>query len=322
MKKLSVFSPLAVLLLFSFTSWTGDSHGFTSLRIAVISDLNGSYGSTEYDSPVRKAVDKILELNPDLVITTGDMVAGEKSDLTEKQIQNMWSAFRKVVTDPLHSSGIPFAVTPGNHDASAGFPKDRGIFKSEWFDRRPDMYGNVTMVDSNYYPFRYAFTMGNVLFISIDATDLAIDTAQRIWLENLLEKQKDKPVKIVFGHLPLIPIAQNREDEYLRDNDVLNGLFVRHGVSLYINGHHHAYYPGKHGDLRLLSMPCLGDGPRKLIGDDKVSPKGLVLLNVSEFGVESIEALKSKDNFTTTIDRKDLPQSISFGRDVIVRDDL
>ncbi|MBL9057575.1 MAG: hypothetical protein JNJ84_15015, partial [Rhodobacteraceae bacterium] len=48
------------------------------LRIAVISDLNGSYGSTDYGQPVSGAVARIIALKPDLVISTGDMVAGQR----------------------------------------------------------------------------------------------------------------------------------------------------------------------------------------------------------------------------------------------------
>jgi len=46
------------------------------LRVAVISDMNGSYGSTEYESTVDGAVRRIVALKPNLVISTGDMVAG------------------------------------------------------------------------------------------------------------------------------------------------------------------------------------------------------------------------------------------------------
>ena len=105
------------------------------LRIAVISDLNGDYGSTEYRWPVANAVTRIIDLGPDLVLTTGDMVAGEKTGL---DYAAMWSAFHAAVTDRLEDAGLPFAVTPGNHDASgyAAFAGERALFASEWNARR------------------------------------------------------------------------------------------------------------------------------------------------------------------------------------------
>ncbi|WP_217362476.1 hypothetical protein, partial [Ruegeria arenilitoris] len=39
-----------------------------AVRIVVISDLNGSYGSVKYDARVGKAIKRIIEIDPDLVI--------------------------------------------------------------------------------------------------------------------------------------------------------------------------------------------------------------------------------------------------------------
>ena len=102
-----------------------------NLRVAVISDLNGSYGSTRYSPRVAAAVDRIIALAPDLVISTGDMVAGQRRPvLSEPEVRAMWEAFHAEVTEPLNRVGIPLVVTPGNHDASAygGFEAERAIF--------------------------------------------------------------------------------------------------------------------------------------------------------------------------------------------------
>ncbi|MCZ7679057.1 MAG: hypothetical protein M5U28_10010 [Sandaracinaceae bacterium] len=40
------------------------------LRVAVVSDLNGGYGSRSYGEAVHGAVTRILELSPDLVLST------------------------------------------------------------------------------------------------------------------------------------------------------------------------------------------------------------------------------------------------------------
>ena len=53
------------------------------LRIAVISDLNSQYGSTEYEPEVTKAIDLIINRwQPDLVLGGGDAIAGQKTSLT------------------------------------------------------------------------------------------------------------------------------------------------------------------------------------------------------------------------------------------------
>ena len=89
------------------------------------------------------AIARILELAPDLVICTGDMVAGQQASpkLTEPQLMAMWSAFHATVTDPLKAAGIPLLVTPGNHDASAypGFELERKVFDTTWTKRAPEI---------------------------------------------------------------------------------------------------------------------------------------------------------------------------------------
>ena len=49
------------------------------LRVAVISDINGRYGATAYHPRVAVAMQRIIALEPDLVISTGDMVAGQRA---------------------------------------------------------------------------------------------------------------------------------------------------------------------------------------------------------------------------------------------------
>ena len=107
--------------------------------IAFISDLNGRYGSTDYHPRVTAAVAAITELRPDLVISTGDMVAGQKSRLENGQFTQMWQALNRVVADPLLRARIPLAVAVGNHDGSAypGFARDREMFELQWRARSP-----------------------------------------------------------------------------------------------------------------------------------------------------------------------------------------
>ena len=50
-------------------------------RIALISDLNSSYGSTSYVSQVHRGLELLIKLQPDLVLCAGDMVAGQKLGL-------------------------------------------------------------------------------------------------------------------------------------------------------------------------------------------------------------------------------------------------
>ena len=108
---------LCCLLLIPF------SKSMAAESIALISDLNGRYGSSSYDSRVTDAIETVIRLQPDLVICTGDMVAGQKQPrLDADWLDRMWRGFNLTVADPLGREGIPLLVTPGNHDGS-GFPE-------------------------------------------------------------------------------------------------------------------------------------------------------------------------------------------------------
>ena len=52
-----------------------------AIRMGLISDLNGSYGSTRYGSTVERGVALLKQHKPDLVLCAGDMVAGQNTEL-------------------------------------------------------------------------------------------------------------------------------------------------------------------------------------------------------------------------------------------------
>ncbi|RVU48176.1 hypothetical protein EA187_01695 [Lujinxingia sediminis] len=285
--------------------------------VAVLSDFNGAYGSTAYGDEVHRAVAWLSEdVRPDVVISPGDMVAGQRAGLDHRA---MWASFHDVVTRPLARAGIPFAISPGNHDASGSpaFWEERVHFAREWQDRAPQ----VEMVEASGYPFYYAFKVGPALFVSLDATTVGpIDTAQRLWLDAVLKAHSEVRTKIVFGHLPLHPVAQSKEHETLAD-EALEALLLHHGVDLYVAGHHHAYYPGKRGELGLLHSACIGAGPRKLLGEDRVSDRSVALVRYGAEGVRSVEAYRG-EGFEEVVPREELPRVVGEGRRKIWRDDV
>jgi 3',5'-cyclic AMP phosphodiesterase CpdA len=282
------------------------------LFVAVISDLNGSYGDPTYEAPVHTAVRRIIAVRPDLVLCAGDMVAGQQAGLDYRA---MWRGFHDAVSDPLAAAGIPLAVSPGNHDASGygGFEEERRIYADEWSARRPA----VTFTEDADYPFRYAFTVGAALFVALDDTLVGpMRPAQRDWVGARLGERADLPAKIVFGHVPIHPFTQGRESEIL-DDSALEDLLIEQGVTAFISGHHHGYFPGRHRGLRQVSMPCLGSGPRALVGTQGATPRGLVFLRIEGETITELDGYTGAD-LTTRIERASLPESVG----VVRRDDL
>jgi predicted phosphodiesterase len=294
--------------------------GAEILRVAVISDLNGSYGSTRYEASVDAAVVRIRELEPDLVLSTGDMVAGQrKPHLTQGEVERMWSAFHRRVSDPLAAAGIPLAVTPGNHDGSAyrGFELERRIYAEQWRQKRPA----VRFIDDTHYPFHYAFAAGDVLFVSLDATTVGrLPEAQMAWLRDLLTEHGDRyDHRVAFSHVPLWPVAQRRERDFIGD-PALERLLQGSDVDLYLSGHHHAFYPGHKDGIHYVSQSCLGAGPRRLIGTSDRSPRSLTLL---EFDGKHLRlAALQAPRFMRPIDWDTLPRRIRSDAADLTRADL
>jgi hypothetical protein len=285
----------------------GESGGEAeTLTVAVVSDLNGSYGSQEYSEHVHAAVDWMTgRLRPDLVLSTGDHVAGQRKGLDYRA---MWRAFHDTVTDPVREAGIPFAPTPGNHDGAAGerWEPERRRYVAEWKRRRP----SVDLDGSGNYPLYYAFEKGPALFVSLDVTvPGALPDEQMDWLESVLQRHDDKAAKIVFAHLPLVPLAENREDEIIGD-PAFEDLLETYGVDAMLSGHHHAYYPGRRGDIKMIGLACLGGGPRELIGTDRRSRKSALVMKISADGGVQVRAKYGPD-MRREVDRTELPRSIS-----------
>jgi 3',5'-cyclic AMP phosphodiesterase CpdA len=321
------WSALPVVLVLAITSSAVlaqspalEARGAT--RVVVLSDFNENYGSTRYSTHVDDAVGRAVALKPDLVISTGDMVAGQRlaPPLDQSEMEAMWRSFHARVSDPLAKAGLPFAVTPGNHDASSGerFRLERTIYREQWLPRRPA----VAFIDGQNYPFYYAFRVGDVLFASLDATHVGhLSRSEKAWLNDLLGEAGPRfKYRVVFSHVPLWPFATGRERDFLGDRE-LEAILQRGRVDLHLSGHHHAYYPGYKDGVRFVSQGCLGAAPRPLLGDRALPPRSITVIDFDAAGAIRVEAYHGA-GFTAPIARSGLPPRIESRWATIVRDDL
>ncbi|MEO0949391.1 MAG: metallophosphoesterase, partial [Cyanobacteria bacterium J06641_5] len=146
------------------------------LRMVVISDLNGVYGSTTYDPEVAKAVKLLPFWQPDLVLCSGDMVGGQSPTLTPEQIRAMWAAFDRTVAAPLRAANLPYGFTMGNHDASGArgrnggfvFQQERTLAAEYWQDPAHDP--GIEIRDRADFPFYYSFEQGGIFFLVWDGS--------------------------------------------------------------------------------------------------------------------------------------------------------
>ncbi len=261
------------------------------MRMVVISDLNGIYGSTEYDPEVTKGIDLLPFWKPDLVLCSGDMVAGQSPTLSVEQIRAMWAAFDRIVAARLRAADLPYGFTIGNHDASGArgigggflFQQERDLAAEYWNDPAHDP--GIDIRDRHDFPFYYTFERGGIFFLVWDGSSNAIPPEKMAWVERALaspEAQNAK-MRILVGHLPLYAVAVGRNEpgEVMHNADQLRAMLEHHNVHTYISGHHHAYYPAHRGNLQLLHMGILGSGPRPLIDSSLPARKAITVLDVN-----------------------------------------
>ena len=288
------------------------------LRFAIISDVNGRYGSDQYDAEVVKSIDMIIADRPDIVINAGDMVAGQKAKLDYRK---MWRGFHATVTERLKNAGILMAQVPGNHDASGydRYANEREIYIDEWNQHKPEL----DYVDDTNYPLYYTFKLKGVFFIALDATTLEpIDDAQYAWLEEQLAHNPTEYGAVVVAHVPLFPITTIKPTEILRDPR-LPALFSKYKVQMVVTGHQQAYFPARLNGVIYLHSGALGGGPRPVRQNDGIAPKTLTYVNLYKNHSPYIDSeLIADGEHRGKFNHNLLPTYIVFGNTILPRVDV
>ncbi|AFY58949.1 putative phosphohydrolase [Rivularia sp. PCC 7116] len=302
------------------------------VRLVAISDLNSAYGSTDYDPEVDKGINLLPFWEPDMVVCSGDMVAGQKTSLTEAQIKAMWAAFDEHVAAPLRQANIPFGFTIGNHDASGAkgeegefkFQEERDLASEYW--KNPQHNPGVEFIDKSQFPFFYTFKHKDIFFMAWDGSTHRIPPDKLAWVEKALaspEAQQAK-MRILLSHLPLYAVAEGRNKfgAVMADADELREMLEKYNVHTYISGHQHAYYPGHRGKLQLLHMGLMGSGPRPLIGTEARSAKAITVVDIN-FNSPELTTYTTYDMKTLElIEYKQLPRFLTGHNGIVLRRDV
>ncbi len=302
------------------------------IRLAVISDLNSAYGSTDYDPEVDKAIALLPFWQPDMVACSGDMVAGQYPSLTEEQMKAMWAAFDDRVAAPLRKAKLSFGFTIGNHDASGArstsgkflFSRERDVASKYWNDPAHD--SGVEFVDRFEFPFYYTFKYKDVFFLTWDGSSDLIPKDKLAWVEKSLQSPAAKAakIKILIGHLPLYAVTVGRDSpgEVMSNTEELRAMLERNNVHTYISGHQHGYYPAHKGKLQLLHMGILGAGPRPYLNSRMPPRKSMTLIDIN-FASPELTAYTTYDMRTMQpIKYDELPRSINGHNGMVLRRDL
>jgi hypothetical protein len=302
------------------------------VRLVVFSDLNSAYGSTTYEPEVKKALTLLPFWQPDMVVCSGDMVAGQSPTLTEPQLQAMWTAFDKQVAAPLRDAKIPYGFTLGNHDASSArsvagkflFERERAIATDYW--NEPSHDPGVEFVDRYEFPFYYTFKHQDIFFLTWDGSSSYIPPEKLAWVEKALQspEAQSAKLKILLGHLPLYAITVGRDStgEVMENADQLRTMLEHNNVHTYISGHHHAYYPAHKGKLQLLHSGILGSGPRPYV-DSKLPPrKALTVIDINYDSPDLTTYTTYDMKSLALIEVKELPRYIAGHNGMVLRRDV
>lgn len=282
------------------------------LKVLVISDLNASYGSTHYSDEVLEVVKKIDSIKPDLILCGGDMVAGQKPSITKQQTIAMWDAFNQHVLAPINKLKIPFGFTIGNHDGSPNFLQDRELASAFWSKNKQATHLNF--IDDTHFPYYFSYEQNGVFIMSWDASGSIIKDEVYLWMKEQLAHKvaKKARMRILLGHLPLYAVvdAKNKKGEVNADPEKAMSFFKENNINLYISGHQHAYFPAEKEGVFLLNVGAIGDGPRKLMGSDKLPVKAYSVINIPQKSEKFISIKTINPTTDEAILLKNLPQSI------------
>lgn len=189
----------------------------SKLQFAIISDLWGGYRSGVFED----AVDKLELLQPQFVMSVGDLIDGKTYDSTV--LDEQWDEFNAQV----NSLSMPFFYVPGNHDISNPW------METEWIKRFGRSY--------------YYFIHNNVLFLCINTEDggsPGINAEQIAYFKMAIEDNPAVRWTFVFMHRPVWRGEDGNQEGY---EEIEAALAGKH-YTLF-SGHSHTYLKLlKHGN--------------------------------------------------------------------------
>lgn len=200
-------------------------------QFVVVTDRTGGHR----DGIFEKGVERINLLQPEFVMSVGDMIEGYTTDTTE--INRQWDEF----TGFVNKLQMPYFYVPGNHDIT------NPVMERIWKER--------------FGPTHYSFVYKDVLFMALNSEDQtrgsgrgSISAPQLEWIRKTLETHRDAKWTFLFMHQPL----------WAQETDPLNWFNVekllanrKHTVFV---GHRHHYERFERNNSQYYMLATMGGG--------------------------------------------------------------
>lgn len=190
-----------------------------------------------------KAIEKANSLNPDFVITGGDLIMDAL-----KQTKGRADSLYNLYLDLQKNFKMPVYNTPGNHEHYAFYMKDE-------IERTDPDYGDKMFrrhIGKTYYSFNHKgwhFIILNSIMETEDRSYRGGVSAEQIeWLEHDLNGVNDETPIVISVHIPLVSamtqikngaLAANNKGIVINNSKEVLDLFKDKNLKLVLQGHLH-----------------------------------------------------------------------------------
>lgn len=242
MKKAIVFHVLISLLIFTSCSTKQTKNNDESFSFIFMSDIHLQEELNAVKA-FTKAIDTINKINPDFVITGGDLIM-DALDVNYEQANTAFDLYKK----KSKKINAPVYNTLGNHDIFGVYSEDEAILN------HPE-YGEK-MFENKLGPSYQSFNHKNWKFMILNTIEETenkkyhglIDEEQINWIKEELSKTDSEMPIVISTHFPFISaynqwslnrtVASSSSWVIQNGKEVLS-LFKDHNLKLVLQGHLH-----------------------------------------------------------------------------------
>lgn len=197
-----------------------------NFRFAIVSDNNGGSRKGVFED----AVKKLNLMQPEFVLSVGDLIAGYTTDTAS--ISRQWAEINHTIS----GLKMPYFYLPGNHDIT------NKVMEKEWEKRYGKRY--------------YSFTYKNTLFLILDSNDdddYNLTRAQTDFALEVLKKNSGVKWTFVLMHHPIWNYDTNG-----RFQEIEKALSGRKNTV--IAGHEHHYHQAERNGTNYYILSTTGAG--------------------------------------------------------------
>ncbi len=194
----------------------------------------------------KKAIQKVNEINPDFVLTGGDLIMDALGVNYERadSLYKIYSELIKLIKTPVYN-------TIGNHEIFGWYDKTKTLRSHPEFGKK--MF--INRISKNYYSFNYkklkVFVLDSIEEIEEQGKYYGYVSAEQVnWLKDELSKTDTSTILIISTHIPLLTtfsqiyhgsVAANERGLVVENSKEIMDLFKNHNLKLVLQGHLHFF---------------------------------------------------------------------------------